>query len=176
MIDVSCFVVMATLRAIWVRGHGVEPPKEESVIASGIARAMFRQYASSLRGVLGTTNFKPEMLIAPKDGPAGYVTYPVRCLRAAETIALLGLLLLEEEKLEAEEIANQLCSFLSANPGAAHPISDRYAVSLIPIVLLLYRFDRTVELNVYVRAVIKWVADRYDNDSLGLAPPYASPQ
>jgi hypothetical protein len=175
-LDLSCFTVMTAIRAIWHQGHGVEPPSAESIIASGLARAMFRQYASSLKIALGKTDVTPEKLIPMKDGPAAYVTYPIRCLRGAEMIALLGLLLLEDNKLEAEEITNQLCKFLSANPGVAHPISDRYAVSLVPIILLLSKFSRTAEVETYVRAVIKWVADRYENDSLGLAAPDASPQ
>jgi hypothetical protein len=175
-LDLSCFTVMTAIRAIWHQEHGAEPPSAESITASGLARVMFRQYASSLRTALEKTDFKPEMLIPTRDGQAAYVTYPVRCLRGAEMVALLGLLLMEDDKLEAEEVTNQLCKFLSANPGVAHPISDRYAVSLIPIILLLSKFGRTAELDTYVRAVIKWVADRYDNDSVGLAASDASPQ
>jgi hypothetical protein len=175
-LDLCCFTVMAAIRAIWLQEHGKEPPSTESIVASDLARAMFRKYASSIRNALRKADFTSEKLIPVKDGLAAYVTYPVLCLRAAEHIALLGLLMMEDDKTGAEEVTNQLCEFLSANPGAAHPISDRYAVSLIPIILLLSKFGRLSEVNTYVRAGVKWVADRYDNNSLGLAAPDASPR
>lgn len=73
----------------------------------------------------------------------------------------------------AEEAASVLAAFVADQPGAARPISDRWAVSLIPAASLL-RANNAETLVSWLERVVVWVCDR-DEDHNGLAAPAASP-
>jgi hypothetical protein len=75
---------------------------------------------------------------------------------------------------EEAEIAEWLARFIEAQPGASHPISDRWAVSLIPAVVLVARRKPEV-VHPFLTDVLRWLGDRHDNDGLGLAGPHADP-
>jgi len=99
----------------------------------------------------------------------------VRCLTLIENLALLGLLVEAEDSTLSEQIAEYLARFVSANTGACHPISDRWAISLAPVTLLLARHGKAQVIHSFLLSAIRWIADRYDDGSLGLAGPYSSP-
>jgi hypothetical protein len=68
----------------------------------------------------------------------------------------------------AAAITARLAKFVKQQAGVARPIGDRYAVSLIPIaVLLVAENQETVES--LLRQTTMWVCDRYERDELGLA-------
>jgi hypothetical protein len=100
----------------------------------------------------------------------------IRCLRLVEIIGLLGLLEAEQRTAKRKEIAEFLLRFFQTNPGTSHPISDRWAVSLIPPVLLLATEGHRAEVRVILENVIRWIGDRYDPDNLGLAGPNSTPE
>jgi hypothetical protein len=103
------------------------------------------------------------------------VAYPVLCLRVLE---FLGIALLSDGCGDQSDSSRWLecCKqILSHQPGVHHPISDRYAVSLAPAVLALYTHGEDEFARRYLRTTAKWTLDRYDNNGLGLAGPYATP-
>jgi hypothetical protein len=67
-----------------------------------------------------------------------------------------------------------LAAFIEKNPGTSHPLSDRWAVSLIPPTLALVRSGHRQQVRPMLKRVIKWLADRYDAGNFGLAGPDAS--
>ena len=67
------------------------------------------------------------------------------------------------------ELASYLISFIGANAGAAHPVSDRWSVSLFA------RFGMGNGARFFLQSCTKWVADYYDKNGFGFAGPYASP-
>jgi hypothetical protein len=99
----------------------------------------------------------------------------VRCLTLIETLGLLGLLIEQNNPTLFTEIAEYLAEFLRANTGAAHPVSDRWAASLSPTLLLLARHGKLDVVHDFLLSATTWIADRYDDGNLGLAGPYASP-
>jgi hypothetical protein len=74
----------------------------------------------------------------------------------------------------ADEITDWLVQFQAAQPGLAHPISDQYAVSLIPTSLALLAADRGAARRLLERTTV-WLCDRHERGELGLASADASP-
>jgi len=90
-------------------------------------------------------------------------------------IGLLGLLQLEQRIAKPQSVLDFLLRFFETNPGASHPISDRWAVSLIPPVLLLAREGHRTEVQAILKNVIRWIGDHCAQDNLGLAGPRSTP-
>lgn len=103
-----------------------------------------------------------------------FATYSVRCTRLTEILALLGLWQRQTNGEADEDLVAWLRRFLDSQPGCAHPLSDRHAVSLIPVAIL-FAVDRDLLVG-WLREVIRWVANRHDDDLLGLAPVHAKPE
>ncbi len=85
------------------------------------------------------------------------------------------LALLEEagNPVLSAEITDYLSKFVEINVGAAHPISDRWGISVVCCALQLSIHGKTEVLRRYLESVIKWVADHYDDGNAGLAGPYS---
>ena len=137
---------------------------------------MFRQYATDLVELCTEEALDPAKLIVGHREFSALVTYPVRCAKLIEIGGLLGLLEGEDNSDKREKIAELLARFCDANPGAAHPVSDRWAISLVAPVLLLWRTGHRDTVRELLRSVIKWVGDRYESSGVGLAHPYATPE
>lgn len=163
-IDLACHVACCLFRAaIWGRSVDVD-------VADEILEA-------ARRLLVGTAN---EMLNLPLDeatlmpmaeGPATFVTYPVRVLRFAEYLSLLALL---GEDEVAEHAVDAVRHLVQQEPGAAHPLSDRWGPSIGNVAVALG--GRAPDLVAsWLRDVARWVADRRES-GLGLAPYNATPR
>jgi hypothetical protein len=94
------------------------------------------------------------------------MTYPVLCSRVIEVAGLLYFL--EEKKRRRAAAADFLEELVSAEPGSAHPVGDRYAVSLVPAVLALLHAGRHDAARGLLRRAAVWLCDRQEKGS-GLA-------
>lgn len=145
---------------------------EEAIEA---AAAVFEYYARLLWERCDTEMLREDHWVGP-GGAGTWLTYPARCLRLGELLSLLGLLVREKEPELTSTIAEWLASFLQAQPGAAWPISDRYAVSLVPFALMLrHGSEPAATEHLLTRATI-WLCDRYEIGKLGLASHDATPR
>jgi hypothetical protein len=106
---------------------------------------------------------------------AAHVTYPISCLRIVEILGLLYLLDSPQDAERKDVLGDFLVDFLNSNPGVSRPVSDRWAVSLIPAVLTSAQRGGTQAVRELLMKVAKWVADRYDSDGLGLSGPECGP-
>jgi hypothetical protein len=167
-LDLAAFTPLCLLRAVWATAHGAEPIPELAATQADIAASMFRQAGGEIWKLRSDELLIPEKLV--RDDIGGLVTYPVQCARLIELLGLYGL----DQTEDREEVASWLSAFLVEQPGAAHPISDRWAVSLIPALLLVASRDRTVSRNFLIE-VLRWLGDHYENDEAGLAGPDAEP-
>jgi hypothetical protein len=171
-VDQACLVGLGLVRASWVKTHGVEPADPQALWGADTGRALFRHYARHLLNNCGEDLLEPVNIVR-NDG-ASYVTYPARCLRLTEILGLLTLLENESGNVLPNKIGDFLAAFIEKNPGTSHPLSDRWAVSLIPPTLALVRSGHRRQVGPMLQQVVKWVADRYEAGSLGLAGPDAS--
>lgn len=174
-IDLSCAVALMSLRSAFATIHGTSPVPEIAEVAINTARELFRYYAGQLWEFCRGRFLQPNELIREDRTPAGYVTYPVRSLILLENLALLGLLVEPVDSALSAAIAEYLAQFMQSNSGAAHPISDRWAISLVPASLLLARHGKADVVHSFLLTAVQWIADRYDEGNFGLAGPYSSP-
>src|SRR5260221_1050004 len=174
-LDLACFIALCLVRASWVEAHGAEPVDPTAVIVADAGRGLFLHYASDLFVRCFDGKFDALTVIQNHQPAAAHVTYPTRCLRFVEVIALLGLLQREQGLSVQKDVIDFLFRFFQTNSGASHPISDRWAVSLIPPILLLARDGHRSEVQAILENVIRWIGNHYDRDNLGLAGPRSTP-
>jgi len=174
-LDLACFASLCLIRASWTFTHGTEPPDIASTVVADTGRSLFLHYASDLFSRCIENTFDPVTLIQNHEPSAAHITYPIRCLRLVEIIGLLGLLHAERGVSSPKKMVDFLLQFFQANSGTSHPISDRWAVSLIPPLLLLVRAGHRTEVRGILENVIRWICDRYESGTLGLADSQASP-
>ncbi len=167
-LDLACHLALCLVRAVWASG-ATSLPDDTSAPA---ARSLFEAYARALWEKCGDELLEHPLLNHVEFG--GWVTYPVRCVRLAEILGLLALLVKESDPELSQEISLWLVTLCEKQPGVAHPISDQYAVSVIPAVLALATVDQDAAKTHLKRCTV-WLCDRYERDELGLAREDASP-
>ncbi|WP_418026502.1 hypothetical protein [Paenibacillus sp. JJ1722] len=108
-------------------------------------------------------------------GVLSFIAYPVICSQLMEILGLLGLLQIKRQEISlAEETADMLETLINNNSGFFSPISDKYAVSIIPSSLLLKAFNRIDTCTQLIRKVAVWICNRYELSEAGLASPYST--
>ncbi len=169
-LDLSCVVVLALLRGLWASVHGVDPEPEEARVQATLVQDMFMAHGKLLWDQCNENLLDARSFIGG-DPDGILLTYPPLCMRLVELLGLYALALDGEERAE---VGQWILCFLRAQPGAAHPISDRWAVSLIPA-LLATGGQSGAEREAHIQDVVRWLGERHDHGNLGLAPPDASP-
>lgn len=108
-------------------------------------------------------------------GCSSIITHSVNCSKIIENVGLLGLMLLENRDDDnADKIGQILVNLFSNNIATTHPISDKYAYSLIPPILFLYKLGYKNECKEIIKKTALWTFDRYEISELGLAEVNAS--
>jgi hypothetical protein len=167
-IDLACHLALCLVRGAWAAGAG----NALAAPVAGAAAQLFDTYAAGLWEKCGDDLLDPDFVAA--SGHSAWVTYPVRCTRIAELVGLRSLRLRSDDREQATEMAAWLSRFVEAQPGAAHPISDQYAVSLIPTALALAGDDPD-GAGRFLKSATVWLCDSYERDRLGLASFSATP-
>jgi len=145
-------------------------------LTADAAEQMFRQYGWDLYNRCGEDMLDPVNFLRNHGSLASHVTYPILCLRIVELLGLLYLLDALEDRPRKDELGKFVVSFIKTNPGVAHPISDRWAVSLIPAALTAAQRGEFQSIRDLLQNVTKWVADRYDSNGLGLSAADSAPR
>ena len=135
---------------------------------------MFKHYAGDLWNACTPATLEPDEVLNGLRMPPLFVTYPVLCCRLLEMISLLAILIRGEEPDVTRQIADYVEKFWMNHPAASHPISDRWAVSLLPPAILLTMCNRAPSVRDQLKRVTKWIADHYDQHGFGLAGPRAT--
>ncbi len=164
-LDLACHVALCAVRGAWAAGAAVAD--EGATLAADAAGGLFQIYADQLWAECDD-RLLSEFGLAAYSGFAAWVTYPIRCTRLAELVALYALRIRQDDAALARDIAAWIARFVTAQPGTARPMGDRYAVSVVPIAALLVADHREV-LEQLVRSITIWVCDRYEQDEPGLA-------
>ncbi len=175
-LDLSCLTALALLRAAWMRSHAKDPIDSTALFTAEGAADMFRHYAWQLFDRCGDDVLDALKFLRSHGSLASHVTYPVFCLRVIEILSLLYLREAPEPCSRTETLGTFIVTFMGSNPGAAHPISDRWAVSLIPPVLTAAQRGEVQTIRDLLLKTTRWVADRYESNGLGLAAPASSPE
>ena len=170
-LDLACHTALCMIARAWAAGLS----DQDAALIADAGWGFFDAYAEQLWEGCDEQTLRTGALMG--QGPSAWVTYPVRCMRVAELIGLLGLRVRmdDEQSDEVEaEIAEWLAQFIYRQPGAAHPISDRYAACLIPPAVLLRRHKPRAAKKLLAKTTV-WICDRYEGINFGLASATASP-
>jgi hypothetical protein len=95
------------------------------------------------------------------------LTYPVICCRVAEALALGLALAREDGDGDAATRFEEALRVLAEQPGAARPVGDLFASSVVAVTVMLATFD-PMAAKAYLGRVARWLLDRYDEDLAGL--------
>lgn len=175
-LDLAAFAGLTLVRAACWHVQGRTPVDEDWSEAASLGRRIFAMYANLLFAKLGPDGgpSPPTMIGAHRDA-ASLVTHAVRCLRIIETLGLLGLLGPDEgSEHSPQDVAVWLSKFIRRQTAAASVISDKWAVAIVPAVLLLAKHGRLDQATDFLREVFVWIAQRY-GDGIGLASATATP-
>ncbi len=175
-LDSACYVALMLLRSLWATAHGVYPLPDNLKEGIEVGQNLFRHYAMCLWDCCSCAYSDPDELVHDDITRGTLVTYPVKCLIIVEILSLLGLLERKNNQQLSLAIADYISTFVTVNPGAAHPISDRWGISVASCALLLSIFGKPESRKAYLTSIVRWIADRYDNDNFGLAGPHAQPE
>lgn len=158
-------LLRAAMHALFVEEspERAEHLKQLNGLALEVVRRAARMYLAEVRRDWAAAG---KNLMKLLDGAALIVTYPVLCTRVVEVAGLLYFL--EEKRRKRKEVADFLEEFVSAEPGCGHPISDRYAVSLVPAVLALLSGGWPDAARHLLQRATVWLCDRQVKGS-GLA-------
>lgn len=174
-VDLACHTALMLIRSSWATAHGRNPLPDAAAVTILTGKRLFRHYASELWDACAHRYLDPDTMVREDQTPAAFVTYPVRCLSIVEILSMLALLERVENQSLSHEVGDYLIKFVASNPGASHPISDRWGASVACCALQLFVHGGADSVKSYLLATIKWVTDRYDEGELGLAGPYAGP-
>ena len=171
--DLACLVGIHLVRSTWASVHGIDPAPPEATAVADVGRGIVVQHAHTLMVEYeGLPAGSSEFLRATID-PGAMVTYPVRCMRLLELFGLAGLAVTNPGERAAFTAA---CKRLIRElPGCTHPMSDNWAVSIVPPAVLLWEVDPLLVAS-WLRQICVWVADRYERGQVGLARALASPE
>jgi hypothetical protein len=172
-LDLACYVSLCFLRSSLLIEHGSSAQLSKSdVTLAELAKSLFLFYADQIWRECTEGHFDSRALFTAAREAGGLVTYPVRCSKLMEILGLLALVWGETGHADASRVVEFLNKFVESQPGCAHPISDRWAVSLIPAVLALAKRRETV--TSLLSRTTKWLIDHYENDKIGLASEHSS--
>ena len=178
-LDLACYTALDLLRGTAASAFAEGRRDDESLAILDIASGLFVTYAEELFERCGDEMLQPVPFVNIHNEFGFFATYSVRCSRTIELLGLLVLFLQRSQengdKGKAGRVASWLHRFVSAQPGAAHPLSDHYAVSLVPAALVLVPIDRGLTAA-WLRSTLIWTANRYDGELLGLAPVRSDPE
>ncbi len=166
--DLAAMTALCFLRAVWAFVHGAEPPPAAGIEMADSARRLFLAYAEEIW--TDAQGLEADSLAALNASGGYYSTYRVMNLRLLEILSFAALL----DASHRDEIGTWVSRFVATNPGASQPLSDRWAVSVIPATVVLARHNRD-EASQYLAWIASWICDHYEDDSLGLAAPDADP-
>jgi hypothetical protein len=176
-LELACLVALCLLRGVWASTLSTSASAEIGSVGANAARGMFVVYATELWERRDEHTLSPRALINTHREVGAFVTYHVRAIRFAELMGLLTLALRDgsdDEQHRSREVEDYLASFIEAQPGAAHALSDRWATSLIPGAIALGR-SRPTAVDNQLREATRWLCDHYESDAMGLASSSAQP-
>jgi len=170
-LDLAALTALLIVRTVaW---HMHERHEEHLDDLLGRAGDLFAAYAQSLADLCTGHANNPDLFLGAQDEFATWATYPVRCIRTAEILALHALRLRHTDLNAAHTVEDIVITIAASQPGAAHPISDTWAASVIPISLVLGTRAADV-FSDWITETTRWVANYYDAGE-GLASLDAPP-
>jgi hypothetical protein len=172
--DQPYLALQALLAALRSVAYEIQRAGSMNAMLGNLLRAATADVLEQARTVSETYIKRAEAAGCLSDAAGGaglYVVYPVLCSHVMDGLVLQCVL--GEEK-EARDCASALAELIATEPGCAHPISDRYAVSIAWAARTLRTYGHMRGARALVKESALWLVDRYWDGGAGLAPCDAS--
>jgi hypothetical protein len=156
-LDLGCHLAACLIRAAWANDQA-DP--EEALLAAEAAGELFDAFAREIWERCDDSLLRKRGVVS-YFGSAAWAAYPSFCCRLAEILGLLALRASLRDDPLAPVVAEWLARFVYTQPGVAHPLGDRFAVSLVPPLLLLQRSKPRAARKLLVKSTV-WLCDRYE--------------
>jgi hypothetical protein len=163
--DLAAFTALCLVRGAWASSAQQMPAEDEAVLAADAGRSLFNYEVELLLHQITEESFDPRGFLGQLGAGMIYLAYPVACLRLLELASLYAL---GQSGDAASSALTFVARFAGGQPGATHPVSDRWAVSVLLTTLALLRTDRN-GAEAYVDRVATWAIEMHDGDRMGLA-------
>jgi hypothetical protein len=166
-LDLAAAVSLQLFRSAWTTQvrTGTRPA------TAGAALRLFVSYVAQLLEQVEPSLDDPNELARQFVSPGLMLTYSVACCRLVELFALFGLVGRENPELVNDKQRGRALraveKLVTVHPGTARPVSDSFAVALIPPAVLLAAGQSSAVRNFLARAA-DWLLRRYDEDDGGL--------
>jgi hypothetical protein len=147
-------------------GEGLHEPWDEAI------QRLYELCASYVDRIRSVWIIEQDM-VKTWFGDVYMTTYPVQCARIMELASLAYFL--SSRKQDSERHAEFVREFVRMELGCAHPISDRYTVSIVLATLVLIDTNHSDEAAHFIERTTVWLCDRYQ-DGMGLAGVEADAQ
>jgi len=158
--DLAAQVAFLLLRVAWENPPEADGPDRTEL---AVARRLFSAHAAEFWEAVKTED-PLDLTTRYETGLDAFVTHPLRAARLCEQLCLFGVLAhTEGEDALAGEIAAYVDAFLGASPGAAHPVSDEWAFSLLVTVVLLALTGHRDTARSTLRTAAVWLLDRVEH-------------
>lgn len=161
--DLAALCGLALVRAACWQTHGLDRVDRSWDEANSLGKHIFATYVDLLLDRLGP-NGGPEAdeLVRFHIEPGSMIVHAVRSVRIAELVGLLGLLGPNPATTRSRrDLAVWVAKFVARQPASRSPISDRWAVAIIPPALLLSGEGLTEDVDNYLREISIWLFQRY---------------
>lgn|GEM_PF-1419227 len=170
--DLAALVGAHLVRSTWGRCHNVDPPPDEVLGVADAGRGLLMFHSQVLFDEVRALPEDPEQFIMATASFGDFVVYPVRCMRLLELLGLMGMA--TEDPDLRRQVAEYCARFVERHPGASHPISDHWAVSVAPAALLIHEVSPEI-MGKWLQEICVWIVDHYESGKAGLAQPWTVP-
>lgn len=154
-LDLAAMCALHMFRAATMRGS----------LGARAAQRLFCAVSADLLDHVEPLLDDPAELARVDPHPAALVSYAVTAVRTAEILALAALVHDDEE--ECARLSDAALTLVTSHPGTARPVSDQFAISLVPITAVVHRSAPHLA-STYLRAVARWLMERSDAAAGGL--------
>lgn len=174
---IACYSSLLPLRSFLYGLYNIEEIPDWARNCLELSKDMFLFCSHRISERVKISFLEAEALLKDhQGGTESFITYPLRCMQTMEILGLLGLLYYERKEYDkAKDLADVLELIIQGNPGCCHPISDRYAVSYIPTVILLMKYNKRNLCEELLKNTLVWICSTYERSDFGLAEPFANP-
>jgi hypothetical protein len=173
-LDLACATALGLARGSVAGACAACRSDEDALAVAAAATGLFVSYSEQLFERCDEEMLTAVPFVNRHQEFGFFATYSVRCARTIEILGLLALYQQLSGERDPGPVTDWLCRFIAEQPGTAHPLSDRYAVSLIPAAIMVGRSNPALAAR-WLRDAVVWLANRYEGDALGLGAHTADP-
>lgn len=133
-----------------------------NVILENYIEEILEQFTLSLSKIWDESD-EYEVIKATSSQTFSIFEYPIFCHRSLELLSLCSLFITNDTLVDK---SNKLIDKMLDEPGSIRPLSDNYAITVVLVSLVLFKFEKYGLLKKYINNITVWLCDRYEEHGL----------